>query len=92
MPAKFIIDAEKVTVIHSPNTGDQFNFSYWFHFLVPDGSKHKKGFGTVADGIKWEFDKKYFDKVYAMAERYYEKVTIENLVEREVTKEQLGLF
>jgi hypothetical protein len=92
MPAKFIVEGDKVTLIHGPEHPDQFNFSYWFHYIVPDGSVNKKGFGMVEGGIKWEFGIKFFDDVIATAGRYYEKVSVEDRRIRDVTTEQLGLF
>jgi hypothetical protein len=93
MPARFIVEKDKVTLIHGPEHPDQFNFSYWFHLIVPDKSEHKKGFGAVEGGIKWEFGIKYFEDVIATARKYYEKVAVEDRrFAREVTKEQLGLF
>lgn len=81
MAAKFILDGDKVTVIHDPKDNNQWNFSYWLHRIVPDSDKLKKGYGPGPDGIKWDFSKKYFDAVLNAAERYYcfSGVTVEAL-------------
>jgi len=65
----FTVNDGMVTAIHNPQIGNHFNFNYWVYKLVPN--KDLRLFGTVPDGIKYQFPVDYLEQVKAAAERWY---------------------